>query len=49
MNLKEAVEILKYHQRWRRGEVDDMKYSPTELGKAIDTIIIDYLEKVHES
>lgn len=39
MKLKEAIKILKYHNRWRRGEVDLAKYRPKEIGQAIDLVI----------
>lgn len=38
--LKEAVELLKRHQAWRRDETGTLQMeNPTELGKAIDLII----------
>ncbi len=45
MSIEKAIEILKYHNTWRRGDVDEMKYTAMQLGIAIDTII-DYLEKL---
>jgi hypothetical protein len=43
MTLKQAIKILKNHNKWRRGcEITPMA-NPTELGIAID-IIIKYLE-----
>lgn len=36
MKLKEAIEILSYHQKWRLGKVDEMKYSPKQLTEALD-------------
>lgn len=39
MGLKVAIEILEYHNRWRRGQEEDMRYSPTKIGIAIDTIL----------
>ena len=39
MKLKEAIEILTYHQKWRLGETDKMKYTPKELTEAIDVAI----------
>ena len=39
MELKEAIEVLTYHQDWRRGNIDEMKYEPKTLGIAIDVIL----------
>jgi len=39
MKLKKAIKILRYHNRWRRGVVDDPKYTPTEIGMAIDKVV----------
>ena len=43
-----ALEILKHHNVWRRGLVDDPKYTPTEIGQAIDVAIhhMEYVEKI---
>jgi hypothetical protein len=40
----EAIKVLKYHQQWRLGLVDDAKYTPKQITKAIDEVI-EYLEK----
>ena len=50
MTTTKALEILKYHNAWRRGLVDDPKYTPTEIGQAIDVAIkhLEYVEKVKE-
>jgi hypothetical protein len=37
MTKKEAVEILKNHNKWRKGE-DVQPYSPSVLSEAIDTV-----------
>lgn len=37
MNIKEANEILKRHNLWRRGVEIEME-NPTNLGEAIDVI-----------
>ena len=45
MTLRDAVDILKHNNLWRRD--NDDKYEmpdPTELGKAID-VIIEYFEE----
>lgn len=39
MTLETAIEILTYHQEWREGKIDEMKYSGLELTKAIDVIL----------
>jgi hypothetical protein len=36
--LREAVEILREHNRWRRGAEDLMQLTPGKIGAAIDTI-----------
>lgn len=38
MNIKEAIEILKRHNKWRRGAEIPME-NPTIIGIAIDTVI----------
>lgn len=38
MSLQEATEILKHHQKWRRGaEIEQIE--PKKLGIAIDVIL----------
>ena len=39
MDLKKAIEILKYFNQWRRGQIDDLGYSPKEIGEAIDIVV----------
>lgn len=39
MTKRKAIVILEYHQRWRRGEYDDMICTPAELTKAMDIVI----------
>jgi hypothetical protein len=39
MKIKKAIKILEYHNQWRRGKTDDPKYTPRQIGKAIDTMI----------
>ncbi len=39
MNLEEAIEILRYHNAWRRGIEGYTMTNSTELGIAIDLII----------
>lgn len=44
MKIKDAIEILKKHNRWRRGDETIEQMNPAEIGKAIDTVI-QYCEK----
>ena len=39
MKLKKAIKILTYHNKWRRGEKEEMKYTAKGLGIAIDVIL----------
>lgn len=39
MNTKEAVNVLKSHNEWRRGHVEDMPHGPATIGEAIDTVV----------
>ena len=39
MTLKEAIEVLRMHNRWRRGDDSIPMTNPTKLGLAIDTIV----------
>lgn len=41
MKIKEAIQILKLHNVWRRGAKVVM-IAPKELGEAMDTIISHY-------
>jgi len=41
MTLKEAIEILRKHNEWRRGADVEM-ISPKKVGEAIDVIIAHY-------
>ena len=38
MNLKQAIQILKTHNQWRRGALIEQT-TPKELGIAIDIIV----------
>ena len=42
MKLQKALKILEDHNKWRRGDDNYQMTHPTELGKAIDTIINEY-------
>ena len=39
MGINKAIEILKYHQRWRMGEVHSMHHSPATLSEALRVVI----------
>ncbi len=39
MTLDKSIEILEYHQQWRRCIIDEMKYSPKELTEALDNVL----------
>lgn len=45
MTSKEAIELLRRHNEWRRGAEIEME-SPEELGKAIEAVCarVEYLE-----
>lgn len=45
MNLKEAIEILDYHQSWRLGKVDEMMFDPKQITKALD-IVLEEVKKI---
>lgn len=39
MLIPDAIEILKNHNKWRRGDDSIKMVNPTILGKAIDTVV----------
>lgn len=39
MTLTTAIKILEHYQKWRKGEIDDIHYTPKELSEAIDIAI----------
>ena len=39
MEKKLAIEIMKWYNSWRRGEIEDYIYEPKEIGVAIDVLI----------
>lgn len=39
MELKTAIEILEYHQKWRLGECEDMIHEPKKLTEALDIVL----------
>jgi hypothetical protein len=48
MDLKQIIEILKTHNNWRRGKINDTNYTIKELGIAIDEAII-ILQSLNEN
>lgn len=41
MTTEKAIEILEYHNKWRREKVSEMKYTAKDLGIAIDLVLCD--------
>ena len=39
MDIRQAIEILDYHQKWRIGKIEGMKYTPKELTTAFNVVI----------
>jgi len=39
MTITEAIELLKQHNKWRRGNEKIPMTNPTDLGIAIDTVV----------
>lgn len=37
--MTDHLEILRQHNAWRRGELDEYPHTPTEIGQAIDAAI----------
>jgi hypothetical protein len=44
MSKEKALEILEYHQQWRLGKFDEMKYTPRQLTEALD-VLIEFVKK----
>ena len=44
MEIKNAIEILKIHNLWRRGELKEQTQSTKKIGESIDTVV-DYFER----
>jgi hypothetical protein len=40
MTNQELADKLELHQRWRRGELEEMPMKPSELGQVIDETIL---------
>lgn len=39
MEIKNAIKVLKSHNKWRRGLLEEQSQSPKVIGQAIDTVI----------
>ena len=39
MEIKNAIKVLKSHNKWRRGLIDEQTQPPKVIGQAIDTVI----------
>lgn len=39
MTIKQAIEILKWHQEWRIGKIEEMPFTTKEITQAINTIL----------
>lgn len=39
MNIKQAIKILKEHNKWRRGDDTIQMHDPKQLGRAIDMVV----------
>lgn len=48
MTEREALELLKRHNRWRRGDDSVEMADPSELGRAIDVACRVLAEHIHE-
>jgi len=44
MEVKNAIKVLKSHNKWRRGLMEEQTQSPKVIGEAIDTIV-EHFEK----
>ena len=48
MELKTAIEILEYHQKWRLGKREDMIHEPKKLTQALE-IVLNEVKKLEAS
>lgn len=39
LELKTAIDVLEYHQKWRLGEIHEMIYTPRQITESLDIII----------
>lgn len=40
MTFTKAIEVLKTHQKWRLGEIDEMPFKPSEITEALDIVLL---------
>jgi len=45
MKLKQAVELLEKHNKWRRGDENITQSAPRQLGIAIDMVVSEFKDK----
>ena len=45
MTLDEAIEIVEYHNLWRRGDFEEYIYTPRQLTIALELVLIAAKEK----
>lgn len=45
LELKTAIEILEYHQKWRLGEIHEMIYTPRQITESLDIILKEVKKK----
>ena len=49
MTFKKALEILKTHQQWRIGNIDEMPFKPLEITEALDILLLVVEYKLKDS
>lgn len=47
MTIEEAKSIVFDFNEWRRGNIDDISYTPKEIGVAIDTLL-NYIDDLQD-
>ena len=47
MTIDEAKEIVYHYNEWRRGDIDELSYTPKEIGVAIDTLL-NYIDDLQD-
>jgi len=49
MTFTKAIEILKAHQSWRLGKIEEMPYKPLEITEALDVLLLVVDDKLEAS
>lgn len=49
MTFKKALEILKTHQQWRIGNIEEMSFKPLEITEALDILLLVVDDKLEAS